>query len=301
MSLAVRLGELLGGTVRGIADLGANHGWTLHRAILADGRDVFVKYTADHPEVFAAEAAGLRWLAEAIPHAVAPVLAVDERLLVLPWLPEGTPTPAAAEQLGRDLAELHGHSPESFGAPWPGWIARLPLDNTEIPASRQPAAATAGRGGAPARDTQPWARWFADYRLAPYLPGAARHLGPAGVRLLEQVIDRAETLGGPPEPPARIHGDLWSGNVRWSTDRARFVDPAAHGGHRETDLAMLALFGAPHLSRLLGAYREIRPLADAWQARQALHQLHPLLVHTVLFGGGYREQTLAAARAALSA
>jgi fructosamine-3-kinase len=113
------------------------------------------------------------------------------------------------------------------------------------------------------------------------------------------VCERIDELAGPPEPPARLHGDLWSGNVLWSGDGAWLVDPAAHGGHRETDLAMLALFGCPHLSIVLAAYDEAYPLADGWRRRVALHQLFPLLVHTVLFGGGYAEQTIAAARAAL--
>ncbi|MET7772300.1 fructosamine kinase family protein [Nocardia sp. NPDC005366] len=321
MTLAVRLGELLGGTVRGIADLGPSHGWTLHRAILSDGRDVFVKSAPDHAAVLAAEAAGLRWLAETAPNAVPPVLAVDDHLLVLPWLPEATPTPAAAEQLGRDLADLHANSPGVFGAPWPGWIAELPLDNTVVPDIEAAADAdghgddgvvgaaefgevrdrTEATGSTVGESASGWARWYAEYRLAPFLPDAARHLGTEGTRLVEQVIDRVETLAGPPEPSARIHGDLWSGNIRWSRDRARLIDPAAHGGHRETDLAMLALFGAPQLDRIVAAYHEVRPLADGWRGRLALHQLHPLLVHTVLFGGSYREQTLAAATAALSA
>jgi fructosamine-3-kinase len=78
------------------------------------------------------------------------------------------------------------------------------------------------------------------------------------------------------------------------------IDPAAHGGHRETDLAMLALFGCPHLDRVLAAYQEVTPLADGWTERVALHQLFPLLVHTELFGGGYAGQAVAAARTALA-
>ena len=75
-------------------------------------------------------------------------------------------------------------------------------------------------------------------------------------------MERINDFAGPHEPPSRIHGDLWSGNVVWSSDGSGYlVDPAAHGGHRETDLAMLALFGAPHLARLLEAYDEAAPLA----------------------------------------
>ena len=73
------------------------------------------------------------------------------------------------------------------------------------------------------------------------------------------------------------------------------IDPAAHGGNREADLAMLALFGCPHLDRLLAAYDEAAPLADGWRDRLPLHQVHPLLLHAVLFGGSYVGQCVAAA------
>ncbi len=83
----------------------------------------------------------------------------------------------------------------------------------------------------------------------------------------------------------------------WAADgRGWLVDPSAYGGHRETDLAMLALFGAPGLDRLLAAYDEAFPLAAGWRDRVGLHQVHPLLVHAVLFGGGYAARAVTAAR-----
>jgi fructosamine-3-kinase len=112
---------------------------------------------------------------------------------------------------------------------------------------------------------------------------------------IEAVIARLPDLV-PEEPPARLHGDLWNGNVLWGLDgRVWLIDPAAYGGHREVDLAMLALFGLPHLPRALDAYAEVAPLAEGWQDRAALHQIFPLLVHACHFGGGY------AARAAQAA
>ncbi|MGW4714412.1 fructosamine kinase family protein [Nocardia sp. NPDC004260] len=283
MSRAAQLSALLDVPVRAVTDLGAGHAWTLHRAETADGRTIFVKASPEPTSVFAAEAAGLSWLRATAPDpagALLPqVLAADDRTLVLPWLEETGPTPAAAERFGRELAALHAARAELFGAPWEGWIASLPLPNTP----------TDG----------PWSRWYAEQRLAPYLARAAAALGADGTRLIERVIDRIDELAGPAEPPIRIHGDLWSGNIVWTRERAMLVDPAAHAGHRETDLAMLALFGAPHLDRIRAAYHETHPLADGWRTRTPLHQLHPLLVHVALFGAGYRARTLAAAAAAL--
>ncbi len=115
-------------------------------------------------------------------------------------------------------------------------------------------------------------------------------------RVCERLESGDEALTGPLEPPSRLHGDLWSGNVLWSPDGVVLVDPAAHGGHRETDLAMLALFGLPHLDRVLAAYDEAHPLAEGWRDRVGLHQLHPLLVHATLFGGGYAARAVEVAR-----
>jgi fructosamine-3-kinase len=148
-----------------------------------------------------------------------------------------------------------------------------------------------------------WPEWYAADRVLPYLRAArdAGTLTAAAAREVEAVAERLPALAGPAEPPARLHGDLWSGNVLWSPAAAVLIDPAAHGGHRETDLAMLALFGCPHLDTVLAAYDEAAPLAPGWRDRVPLHQLFPLLVHVVLFGGGYAGQALAAARAARQA
>ena len=233
---------------------------------------------------FAAEANGLRWLAEAAAVPVPEVLAVTPSALVISMIPPGRPTPEAAFGFGADLARLHAAGADRFGAPWRGFIASLPLDNA---------------GGADATD---WAQWYATRRLLPYLRLAVDTgaLTPQDGRLVEAVADRIGSLAGPAEPPSRIHGDCWAGNVLWSGGRGWLIDPAAHGGHRETDLAMLALFGAPSLDRIIAGYQDTVPLAAGWRSRIPLHQLHPLLVHACLFGAAYRDGVGSAARAALS-
>ncbi|MEV6773648.1 fructosamine kinase family protein [Nocardia sp. NPDC051030] len=284
MDVTSHLASLLGEGVDRLERIGDHHAWTLYRAELASGRAVFVKARLDPNApgvgVFPAEAAGLCWLADGDATLVPPVLAADERMLVLPWLSAEPATPAVAERFGRELATLHAITPDSYGAPWPGYIAELPLDNSP--------------------STGEWGSWYAERRLAPFLPASAPVLGHDGVKLIERIIAHINDLAGPPEPPSRIHGDLWSGNILWTNGRALLIDPAAHGGHRETDLAMLALFGAPHLNRILAAYQEVTPLSPGWQQRISLHQLHPLLVHAVLFGSSYRGKLLAAAASALA-
>jgi fructosamine-3-kinase len=138
--------------------------------------------------------------------------------------------------------------------------------------------------------------------VLPYVRLAADQgaLTAADARVIEAAAARAPAVAGPAEPPSRIHGDCWSGNVLWSGGRGWLIDPAAHGGHRETDLAMLALFGAPYLADILAAYQETAPLAPGWRDRVPLHQLHPLLVHACLFGASYAVPAVAAARAVLA-
>jgi fructosamine-3-kinase len=280
-----QVGLLLNVPVTEIRTVGAQHGYQHMTARLADGREVFVKAALGvggrQAAAFAAEANGLRWLAEPGAVPVPEVLGVDEHLLVMELLPPGHPTRPAALAFGAGLARTHAAGAPAFGAPWPGFIASLPLDNAL---------------------GQDWAPWYAEQRLVPYLRKASDYgaLSAADVSLVEAVVARIGDLAGPPEPPSRIHGDLWSGNVLWSGAHGWLIDPAAHGGHRETDLAMLALFGAPHLDAILHGYAEIAPLADGWRDRVPLHQLHPLLVHACLFGASYAGQVHAAARAALA-
>lgn len=256
---------------------------------LDDGRRVMAKRGAG-PRANAAEAAGLRWLATGdVP--VPEVYAHDEDWLLMAYVPAAQPTPAAASAFGHGLAALHSRGAPAFGSPPPdgprdAWIGLAPMNNTEEP---------------------DWPTFYATHRVEPYLRDATDQ-GLLDVReagVISQVCEHIEDLAGPAEPPARLHGDAWSGNLHWASDGLWLIDPAAHGGHRETDLAMMRLFGAPLLDVILDSYAEAAadagvPLADGWQERTGLHQLFPLLVHTVLFGGGYARQAVAAARSALA-
>jgi fructosamine-3-kinase len=204
------------------------------------------------------------------------VVAVGDDGLMLEWVETSAPTADAARAFGRALATMHLASLPSYGAEGDGFIGPLHLRNT-------PSAH--------------WPTFYVEHRLTPYLDA----LSPGQRAPVEQVCERIDELAGPAEPPARIHGDLWSGNLLWGTGgQVWLVDAAsAHGGHRETDLAMLQWFGAPYLDEVLAAYDDSAPLADGWRRRVALHQLHPMLVHAMLFGGGYGDRAAAAARSLL--
>jgi fructosamine-3-kinase len=243
------------------------------------------------PGYFGWEAAGLRWLAsaEADRDGAAVVAVLDEgpTHLDLVRLTPGPATLDAAERLGRGLAATHAAGATAFGCGPPGWAG----DGWLGPLS-EPLPLVLGAWDA-------WGPFHAQARIAPLLAEARRRevLGASDAAVLERLADRvADGAFDTGEPPARLHGDLWSGNVVWTLRGAVLIDPAAHGGHRETDLAMLALFGSPHLERILAAYDEAAPLADGWRERVPLHQVHPLLLHAVLFGGSYAARTIAAAR-----
>jgi fructosamine-3-kinase len=243
-----------------------------------DGRDAFVKTRPDAGAgEYALEAEGLRWLAEPGALRVPSVIDLADDYLALEWVEPGALSAAGAEELGRGLAATHAAGAPCFGDP--GFGERLGVE------------ARIGSLRLPNEAMDEWPAFYAQRRLLP-LARIARERGAlsaAGVATVERVCERLPDLAGPPESPARLHGDLWSGNVHADREgRPWLIDPSAYCGHREVDLAMLRLFGAPS-ERVFAAYQEAAPLADGWPQRVGLWQLLPLLVHAVLFGGSYRD------------
>ncbi len=257
MSWERELGAALGGDVARTTAIPSGSICEAYRVTLADGRVVFAK-TSSQPGMFEAEAHGLAWLAGGelrVPR----VLGHGASWLALEWLELGEPD---HEVLGRGLAQLHARGAPAFGLDRDNCLARLVQDNTAEP---------------------DWATFYIERRLRPLVEiGVRRGRIPDVHTHLDALRDRL----GPAEPPARLHGDLWWGNVAGAGGAAVIFDPAVYGGHREIDLAMLALFG-PLTDRLIDAYEEVYPLAEGWRERVPLYQLYPLAAHAVMFGGGY--------------
>lgn len=241
--------------------------------------ETFIKRAEPGREwALAVEAAGLRWLAEADGARVVRVLEEHPDHLVLERLHPRSPTVAEAEAFGRALAKTHAAGATAFGSPPPECGERLTIGSMGLPMRPH---ATFG-GYAAEQLVEPFAQ------TAPLPDGGREVMGRLAERFAAGHFDDDR-------PPARIHGDLWAGNVLWTDAGAVVIDPAAHGGHPITDLSMLALFGCPHLERIHAAYAEAAGLPSGWEDLIELHQVWPLLVHANLFGGGYGSQAVAAA------
>ncbi|MEE2031194.1 fructosamine kinase family protein [Rhodococcus chondri] len=249
-------------------------------------RDVFRKQDPGaHPDFFRAEAAGLAWLADAgMP--VPRVREVGAGHIVLDRITESPSGGDVAGRFGSCLARMHDAGAAGFGAAPDGYDGQLFI-------GRRPMSRTVHAS---------WGEFYAVERVLPFVRIAVE-AGSVTGRQLPDIERACDLIGGgaldDPEPPARLHGDLWNGNVLWSAHEVVLIDPAAHGGHRETDLAMLALFGCPHLDDILAGYEAAHPLRAGWRDRVPLHQLHPLAVHAAGYGAGYGRALHRAALATL--
>lgn len=276
--LAAGLGRALGGRVQQLRSLGGGSINDAYRASLDDGREVFVKTRGKVvPGMYEREAEGLRWLAEPGALRVPSVLHACDDFLALTFIAPAGRTGDFDRRLGEGLAQVHRAGAAQLGLERDNFIGPLPQPNTS---------------------EADWATFYGEQRLRPMVERAARsgRCDPQTARRFERLIERLPQLCGPQEPPSRLHGDLWSGNVH-SDEQGHpcLIDPAVYGGHREVDLAMLQLFGSPS-SAFLDAYNACYPLAPGAADRVALYELYPLLVHVNLFGGGYLSQAQAALR-----
>ncbi|CAN5549443.1 fructosamine kinase family protein [soil metagenome] len=247
-------------------------------------RTIFAKTLVGAPEgFFDRETSGLRALRETGTVLVPSVIRHTSVGLLLEWIPPGEASQqsvAAAERFGRQLTRLHHTHGAHFGS----------VDDVPV-----------GYLGSVALDLHPESSYYASYLHRRVLPltkeAVARdRLDPAALGLVERLIARGPDVCGPPEPPALVHGDLWSGNrVIAADERQWVVDPSAHFGHREFDLALMRLLGGFE-ERVFAAYDEVSPLSQGWRERLDLHQLVPLLANALMFGEVYAERVMSRLR-----
>ncbi len=253
-------------------------------------RNVYVKTHPGAPTgFFECEAAGLQWLKEAESSGgatVADVLEVSRTSLKLQRFEPSKPSTAKAREFGAKLAHSHGAGAAGWGAAPDTWPHKKgffgPLDDP-----REMALV--------AEDT--FGEFWVKHRVEPCLRQLKNVYTNREFAAFDRVIERL--LDGEfntDDAPARLHGDLWWGNIIWTNDEAVLIDPAAHGGSREEDLAMLTLFGNSSVTNeIIAGYESVHPLPGRAE-REGIHQLYGVLMHAVLFGGGYAQQAYSLAR-----
>lgn len=274
-----------------VSSVTKTRGGDINDAFRADTSDgsIFVKSSPSaQPGMFTAEAAGLEWLAQDGAIATPAVVAVYDpaeddaspRLLALEWIDEGT---IDTELLGQRLATMHALGGPSFGfTPGAEQNAPMRFNNLSLPNDPHPT----------------FAEFYAANRILPLTEQsiAIGRMGADTAAMMHRLAERIADFAGPEEPPARTHGDLWIGNVMAdASGRPYLIDPVAHGGHREVDLANLTVFGGPD-QRCFDAYNEAFPIADGFAERVPLWQLAMILLHVYLFGGPYEAQAVAIAK-----
>jgi protein-ribulosamine 3-kinase len=240
------------------------------RIDLADGTRLFAKQT-DGPDPFEAEALCLRHLKVPGGVRVPDVLHVQPNLLILEWIDFAPPRADSQARLGEQLAVTHRKTDSAFGFPLDHVIGATPQKNLpRIPD---------GPGA--------WAEFWWTHRLEPMIRRLPESLH-SGFLPLENRI--APLLTGTDEPPAILHGDLWSGNAVFDTQgQPVMFDPAAYYGHREADLSMTRMFGG-FTQDFYNTYNETYPLPEGWQDRLDFYMLYHVLNHVILFGNSYLPQ-----------
>lgn len=228
----------------------------------------FIKWNDSAPEnMFEVESKGLALLRDADCELIIPdVIAFDKNCLVLSLLTKGDSSRKIEFNFGKELARLHKNSSTHFGLNHDNYIGKLSQKNDR---------------------KNSWAEFFISQRIAPQITlGIENNLLPPSIELALDSLKFVIEQKFPNEPPALLHGDLWSGNYMFTTSGVSIYDPAVYFGHREMDLAMTRLFGG-FSSAFYDGYESEYPLQNGHQSRIELCNLYPLLVHANLFGGSY--------------
>jgi fructosamine-3-kinase len=260
----------LGERMLSVHPLGGGCIGEVYRAELEEGTPVVAKVDREGESHLEREAYMLSYLREKSELPVPKVYHGSKKLLLMQFI-EGSSrfTEGAERHAAELLARLHGITADSYGHERDTLIGGLNQLNPP---------------------TQDWVEFFREHRLL-HLANVSREAGRLPVEDLlrvERLSEKLDELVEDPNPPALIHGDVWSANVLARGDRiTAFLDPAIYYADPEIELAFISLFdsfGRPFLDR----YQEIRPIRDGFfEVRRDLYNLYPLLVHTYYFGGGY--------------
>ncbi len=226
------------------------------------------------PRMFEMEAIGLGMLRSVGVFTVPQVIALSEEndisYLLLEWIESAQPETDFWENFGKQLAQLHQNSSDQFGLVENNYIGSLSQSNQQH---------------------KTWVEFFIHERLQVQIKMAV-DAGKMDSQTIAQFENLYKELPNifPEEPPALLHGDLWSGNYMVGNNGEPVImDPAVYYGHREMDLAMTKLFGG-FGNEMYQSYNEHYSLQQGWESRIAICNLYPLLVHINLFGGGYLQQ-----------
>lgn len=240
-----------------------------YRVKTAENNSYFVKKGMQNSNALLCEANGLRALAATQSVCVPQVIFVDEDLLVLEYISSGIQEPDFFENFGEQLALMHKNTATYFGFFEDNFIGNTLQINTQTPS---------------------WEIFYIEYRLRYQLDllkskGLLTKILSVFNLNLEEIV--TEVLAGSEEPPALLHGDLWSGNYMANEQGSPCIfDPAVYYGHREAELAMTQLFGG-FPSTFYRSYEKAYPLKQGWEKRQALYKLYHILNHINLFGSSY--------------
>jgi fructosamine-3-kinase len=260
----------LGERMLSVRPLGGGCIGEVYRAELEEGTPLVAKVDREGESHLEREAYMLRYLREKSDLPVPEVYYGSETLLLMEFV-EGTShfSNKAERHAAELLARLHGITADSYGHERDTLIGAL--DQPNLP-------------------TKSWTEFFRDHRLLhiAHVAHEAGRLPVEDLHRVERFSEKVDELIEDPNPPALIHGDVWSANVLARGDRVTaFLDPAIYYADPEIELAFISLFdsfGRPFFDR----YQEIRPIRDGFfEVRRDLYNLYPLLVHTYYFGGGY--------------
>lgn len=263
--------------VLSISSIGGGCIAAAYKATLEKNETVFLKTSPQFPDMFEKEANGLRELRKANAIRIPEVLHVDKEILILEYLPVSSPSNRKKffEEFGRQFARFHRYTSSSFGFFEDNYIGSTAQKNLPQLTSWQEFY---------------WEnRLLFQYRLAEkngYADGSLRKAFAALERKLDDIIPNDG------EPPALLHGDLWSGNFLCvENDTPAIIDPAVYYGHREADLGMTLLFGG-FSDSFYDSYNEAYPLNSGWEFRMEVYKLYHLFNHLNLFGEGYYGQVV---------